>query len=524
MEVPQRLLDVLPEQCLEKNLSKIDEWNELVEKLLSSSPEKQVAEAQKSTSIDALNSLTPILPQVSLRLHKLLLVLIDDDTSYRMAEVLIDDEETATNLTTEAVASWREVSNEQGGSKLGMLSVLLRASKNWLRWNLQIYSAVSPTAVTPDPLRRLKSRPMLDFCMLLLEQYCNSQEALARQAAYLLFYATYNPVPSSDESIQETFEYLTNDLHFFKRILTFLLRIDTASVALSLVRNVHNILVSYPKAGSLLEETKIELTEKFASCPWVPANGPLMYKAVFRDIIVWALQANETFPGEKGDVRAELIVEVLRCFYVLRVGADLSVPPQDGRLSQVVLDLLYLNTEDERCCECQIATVSLLMDSNSSFSVFLLENNAVDSLLDVLERQVTRVLEANQIDNSAAAALTPILIVLHKFCNANTDYRRVTKERIFPPEAKPNFWRLAEEEQQRHGTAKNMSPLDAPEDTLRWKLVKLLTWPQGHIKRFTGELLWILCDGGSQEFIFRVGMGNALPVLGLKGSVQLPSQ
>ena len=360
--------------------------------------------------------------------------------------------------------------------------------------------------------------------MLLLDQYCHAQEELARYAAQLLFYATYNPVPSSDETIQEMLEFLANDLDFFTRILTFSLRTNNARVALWLVRNVQNVLVSFPKAGELLKEAEADLMEKSVTCPWVPAESPLTYKTVFRDIIIWALKVKDTFPGDSEDVQAELIVEILHCSYAFRAGTDLTVPSKDDRFCQVLIDLLHLNPNDERCCRCQIATVSLFMDSNPSFGAYLIEKNAIDPLLDVLERQMTKVLDGNQIDNSAAAALTPILIALHKFCNVNTDFRRMTKDRVFPPEAETNFWRLAEEERQRHGSAKNTSALDAPKDTLRWKLIHLMTWPQGHIKRFAGELLWILCDGGSQEFIFRVGMGNALPMLGLKGIVQLPSQ
>ena len=62
-----------------------------------------------------------------------------------------------------------------------------------------------------------------------------------------------------------------------------------------------------------------------------------------------------------------------------------------------------------------------------------------------------------------------------------------------------------------------MSPLDAPKDTLRGKLVVLLSWAESYIKRCTAELLWTLCNSNGIEYVHRVGLGNALPLLNAKG-------
>jgi hypothetical protein len=70
---------------------------------------------------------------------------------------------------------------------------------------------------------------------------------------------------------------------------------------------------------------------------------------------------------------------------------------------------------------------------------------------------------------------------------------------------------------------RNMTPIDAPNGTLRWKLIQLLTWPNSFVKRLTGELLFLLCHNSQQEFIRRVGIGNAVAILSLKGLIDLPA-
>jgi hypothetical protein len=116
---------------------------------------------------------------------------------------------------------------------------------------------------------------------------------------------------------------------------------------------------------------------------------------------------------------------------------------------------------------------------------------------------------------------------LNKYASSNSDIRQKTKLTIFPADAEAAFREKAEEQQQRESSTtanqkKNMGPLDAPAGTLRRKLCTLLTWPEGHIKRCTGELLWTLCSSEPTEFVNRVGFGNALPILSVKGLAQMP--
>eukprot|EP00957_Ditylum_brightwellii_P078008 5929126-Ditylum_brightwellii.AAC.1 len=68
-----------------------------------------------------------------------------------------------------------------------------------------------------------------------------------------------------------------------------------------------------------------------------------------------------------------------------------------------------------------------------------------------------------------------------------------------------------------------MSPIDNPSKrTLRYKVIKLMTWSESNIKRLSAELMWILCNSDPTEFILRTGFGNAVHMLGMRGFVNIP--
>lgn len=169
--------------------------------------------------------------------------------------------------------------------------------------------------------------------------------------------------------------------------------------------------------------------------------------------------------------------------------------------------------------------------------------------MTLLSQQISKTIHSNRIDDTSCTSLLPCLVVLYKFCQVNPTFLQATTEAVFPSETEIHFRRLIAEreqhqEQQEHHhhqqppsptgqgksttnnkttTTTNWSPLDAPHGTLRHDLIKLLTWPHSSTKRFAGELLWILCKQNPQEFVYRVGMGNALPLLSQKGLASLPA-
>jgi len=110
--------------------------------------------------------------------------------------------------------------------------------------------------------------------------------------------------------------------------------------------------------------------------------------------------------------------------------------------------------------------------------------------------------------------------------NQLTDSKHVirdqVKEYIFPPSAEANFMAKVEEHRQAGGK-KNVRPLDAPQGTTRWKLIKLMTYTESNVKRCASELLWNICRKDPNEFVLRCGFGNAVHMMGIKGLVQIPN-
>jgi hypothetical protein len=408
------------------------------------------------------------------------------------------------------------------------IRVTLRASKNFLRWYLQIYKSSvvkkrsSSSKASTDPIPEWKSLQMLQLYLSLLRRLGKSDRVLAQHVAQVLFYASYNPIPGSDADLEAVYDLLMQEDGLLPGLLDCMIHSTITALTLSLIRNLHNILVTFPNGGEYAVQATVNVDEKELStlAPWaVELRGPVTFLAALQHIALWALEADPAFPGQVDDKRAELVVEILRACYVMRLGSNLQA---EGPLAVMILSLLRLDPSDPRCRDCRRACVSLLMDSSGDMAAYMLSQGALTPLHSVWEDQVTEVLHTKMVNEGAAAVLTPILVVLHKYCSASTEMRRLTKLFLFPPEVEAIFQAKYRLELGQHGTPRNMSPLLMEKGSLRWKMVQLLTWPQSHVKRFAGELLWVLCDGSSQEFIARFGMGNAVPILGAKGIIPLP--
>jgi hypothetical protein len=304
------------------------------------------------------------------------------------------------------------------------------------------------------------------------------------------------------------------------------------------------------------------------------------YEATMVEILLWCMDdsndedqpaataAAASTPSDRGvhpDRRSELALEILRILYVARFGRSLQGSKDDGaipdhrayilqRRTITILRLLELPTAvvvgDQLWWECQRSTIALLMDADHSFaSVVVRHSCALGTILRTLDRLVSETVAISDesgryVDpTAAAAALAPVLVVLHKFCQANSKFRSITQRHVFPPQppdgsvsdltlstttpgddSKEPDRPTAESRDRSSPPARNIKPLDAPAGTVRANLIRLMTWPQSHIKRLSGELLWVLCDQDSDTFVRRVGLGNAIVVLGSKGIMSLPTQ
>lgn len=405
----------------------------------------------------------------------------------------------------------------------------VRTGKNLLRWFIQIYleqrqDCRTVNKCTIDVLRSLDILSSI-FCILKWSVDTKEDMKLARDSSLFIFYATYSQF-GGDESASEGINFLITELAFPQISLGILLKIDSVPLALSLIRNLHSMVVSFPSAQKTIINTQIQRDPSMAKkkAPWASGEpSTVNLNLLCLELINWSLDALPSFPDENlEDKRAELVIEILNFFYALRKGRELV--GTTTVLANTVIRILQLpfpaqsnndNANDivtKRIEQCKLSSVSLLMDSEASFGARVLEIGSLEAFLKILHRQVDDVVDNTRIDSAATAAIVPILAVMNKYCAANSDVQQQVKTFVFPMETEKLYQQAVKENRKT-----KMSPLDAPKDTLRGKLVVLLSWVDGYIKRCSAELMWTLCDSNSSEYVCRIGLGNALPLLNAKG-------
>ena len=231
------------------------------------------------------------------------------------------------------------------------------------------------------------------------------------------------------------------------------------------------------------------------------------------------------------DRRPDLVLEVLRALYALGANGRRSAPMVDAtaQIGVVLCELLQYPSADGRLYEIKLAVVSLLLDAPREYGGYLLNNGGIEPLVEIMERQTSLVVvEGTGSSAEDAAAVVPILLVLLRLVQSDESVSKVVRDAVFPPDSEVAFELKAAAEMGRGRSegkvdARNMAPLDAPKGTLRWRLVRLMTWTESNVKRSACELLWALCGGNPTHFVLRTGFGNAVHFLGIKGCVTLPA-
>ena len=486
---------------------RLEQWNDVVEDVVFGPMHVQLKSLPSTLNAQEFQTLTEA--STELRQH-FLDVLVGEATLSSMSGETRNMEE----MVQYVLASHNLA---QRGSQI---SSVLRAVRDWLRFSLQLQPIVESSRLEfPKIILGFQENGMLQLFLHLMELFRADRSDVARHAGQCLFYATFHPIPSADTHIQSTFAYLLNQLDLPRRILRLYLETDSVGLALSLTQNIHNLLASSPEALEAFRDVRIaSVTESstLVGCPWMVAeHDEIGFRSVWDRILEYCICESEPeFPGNETDYRAELVEEILRSLFALRIGAKLT--PSELRLMPRIFGLD--DTTDLRVVECQRSAMTLLTEADAATAALLVETS-MDSLLHLLNVQIDAVVTASRVDDAAAASLTPVLLTFYRFCQFNNTFLENTRQAVFPSD---NATSTAGSSTAT-SSHRNMAPEDAPEGTLRWKLIRLLTWPQSHVKRFAAEILWLLCGSNPQEFSRRVGMGNALPFLATKGHAQLPS-
>ena len=401
-------------------------------------------------------------------------------------------------------------------------SEYLRAAKNVLRWNLiwrsQQQKRTMPTVSILDnnndqngnrnPLEALQNFGMLRVYMSHLNASIGIQarQDEARYATLCLLHATYhNPDDASREREQPSpLEFLVQDLSYLRTFCKVMLNTETNRlVQLANLRLLHNLLASLPSFVKELSQYKIFDSDKDVNNIWIPLasiNTVLDLLLYHVDVCSRQLESGDETINNDNNRQQELVAELMRILYILRAGKIMIAQ---------VLKRLLLQTET------RLLAIMLLADTPTKI---VMEMEVESILLDALEAQVSVVVDQMLLGSEAASALTPILMLIHNLCQSHDEFRNATRNRIFP-----NPVNLSPSTTKSSLDKTTMSPADAPPGSLRYKCIRLLSWTESHSKRWMAELLWILCGANKHEYTYRVGMGNAMPLLHARGLVELPT-
>jgi len=268
--------------------------------------------------------------------------------------------------------------------------------------------------------------------------------------------------------------------------------------------------------------------------------------------LAWAYRVDESdppFPGVQSDRRSDLVLEILRALYVMGSTTTTTTTTNHRhnnksahtammtQIGIILCELLQLSSADERVYNIKLAVVALLLNAPKEYGTYLVNNGggSIEALVDILSYQTSLVVvERTGSSSEDAAAVVPILLVLLNLVQSNKIALDIIKKKVFPPGNDEEICQhMATAESSKGQTttegkgkvnAKNMAPLNAPKGTLRWKIIRLMTWTtESNIKRSACELLYALCDEDSTQFVLRTGFGNAVHFLGIRGQVNLPA-
>jgi len=208
--------------------------------------------------------------------------------------------------------------------------------------------------------------------------------------------------------------------------------------------------------------------------------------------------------------RSKIVQETLRISYALYAhrSNELSSLPSMTIFGVLLVKIIHRN--DDALADC----VKLCSLQKKEFSGFLLINNCLPILVEFLRRKLTKVIVEK--DGNPVVELSAILTVLKKCVDINP---APLKAMVFPPQIDEEL--VSQNKSPTAPASKdNLHPLDAPKYTLRYLLIKLMTHKDTDVKRIVSELLWGLC--GKDEFVNRVGFGNAIWWLSVMGVVKVP--
>ena len=531
-ESSEAVVNVDSSQQTQKN-NKLEQWCDNLESQL-------LVGVEKSSAVNNTKSTEVILSSSSLKkaadvLHTSILSKVFPSSTIIVDSSCKDDDSGADkilDLSNSLNPTSLSVGGDDDGSSVDIyqLATLLRATGLFMRWNAQILQRVLQQS-NDNIMKRLKCNGMVLLYAKLLDVDISSSLPpscdVPRFASICLFRATYGNNTLSTTSRMQFVNELEGCVYLMKALLK---GNQPVPRLFSIIRNVHHLIAACPESISKMQKALLEENDNVDNNEEGKTHG---LSEVLIATLAWAYrsESDPSFPGVQSDRRSDLVLEILRALYVL--GSNPAIPkPSHDTMSQIgiiLCELLQFSNADERIYQIKLAVIALLLDAPKEYATYLINNGGIQPLVDIMSYQTSLVVvERTGRSEEDAAEVVPILLVLLKLVQSNKSALEMVKNEVFPPDAEDKYQQRAKDEIAKGNTegssnAKNMAPLDAPRDTLRWRLIRLMTWTESNVKRSTCELLYALCDADSTEFVLRTGFGNAIHFLGIRGHVNLPA-
>jgi hypothetical protein len=405
---------------------------------------------------------------------------------------------------------------------------LLRSTKNLLR----LCNLLNGNCTLNKPIRstdwckKLRTLPMMQIYLYIFHEplaICllsrEDRDKFSREACNVLLHA----LRGADSADIDSFIAKSKLIPYLKRNL---LRHQPVVNIISIIRIIHVLAGRVP---NLLKTFDNDWTLEGFSDKKVYNGIDLSLKVALIATIAWCVRSQTPpFPGSCTDRRPELLEEILHTLFAMsRSSATNSQEEEDAmtQLGILLCEIIRLPNADMRVYQCKLAAVKLLMEAPPSYTHYLLLNGGIPPLVTILMLQATSLVVEQNRSNSTEDAfiILPILAVLLKVCQSSPAAKDIVKLKVFPVDTNDSKNVTSRDiESDRTDRSVRMEAEDAPKGTLRWKLIKLMTWTDTNVKRCASELLWTLCNEDPDEFIRKTGLGNSIHMLSIKGLLNLP--
>jgi len=208
------------------------------------------------------------------------------------------------------------------------------------------------------------------------------------------------------------------------------------------------------------------------------------------------------------------------------VNSELPILDRLGLLLVNILQIKESSSDDakdedaEALAKLKTNAITVLMISCAQPKVcnFMVLSGAVDTIAELLDQRMAVIVsEPSSTGVTYFSELLPILILCTNLAQNSVAAKNILKKAVFSKELPlPELEGLSPEEVESTMNEVKMKGI-TPRDILGGRLISLMVCLESNIKRYSGELLYTLCDEDAAEMTKRCGYGSSAHILAIKG-------